>query len=75
MRNLSKNSLKKLMRPTHNRQVGGACFYSNYYFHNHGGARAWVQSKGKINNLTGHGCAKYISPAQLKAWQEYNSIK
>lgn len=70
MRNLSKNSLKKLARPG-SRQPGYASYYTNYHFFNMGGARAWVQSKGQINNLNGDGLKKYLTPAQRLVWKDY----
>jgi hypothetical protein len=74
VRNLSKNSLKKLCRPVAGSQPGYANFWSNYYFYNQGGARAYVQSKGRTNNLTLSGCWHYLTPAQRAEWQYFNYI-
>lgn len=71
MRNLSKNSLKRLLRPANGMQPGYAHFYTRYYFHNLGGARAWLQTNRRTNNLVAKGVKKYLTPAQRANWAAY----
>lgn len=73
MRNLSKNSLKRLLRPANGMQPGYAHRYTRYHFHNHGGGRAWLQSKGRINTLVWGGVPpKYLTKAQRVEWATYH---
>jgi hypothetical protein len=71
MRNLSKNTLKRLMRPFNGGAAGWAHRFSDYHFFNQCGTRAWVQSKGRINNRDGAGAEKYLTRPQQKAWAAY----
>lgn len=71
MRNLSKNTLKRLLRPVNGKQPGYGHFHTRHEFYNYVGAKAWTQSNGKINNLNGDGLAKYLTPAQRREWQGY----
>ncbi|WP_151087379.1 hypothetical protein [Hymenobacter baengnokdamensis] len=72
MRNLSKNSLKRLLRPANGMPPGYAHFYTRYWFHNQGGAKAWVQSKGRINNIVaGEIPKKYLTRTQRANWDTY----
>jgi hypothetical protein len=68
MRNLSKNTLKRLMRPFKCSSAGGAHRYSNYFFYNEVGAQAYRQSKGAICNRMGNGAEKYMTEGQKAAW-------
>lgn len=61
MRNPSKNTIKRLLRPCNNREVGWGFRQSNYFLFNEVGARVYVISKGKICNREGKGALKYIS--------------
>jgi hypothetical protein len=74
VRNLSKNSLKRLLRPANGMQPGYAHFYTRYWFFNQGGAKAWVQSKGRINNIGPGGQdipKKYLTRAQRAVLATY----
>lgn len=71
MRNLSKNSLKRLLRPANGMMPGYAHFWTRYWFHNIGAARAYEQTNKRTNNLTGQGVKKYLTPTQRAEWVDY----
>lgn len=60
MRNPSKNTIKKIMRPINGGSPGWACRHSNYFLHNAIGARLYIMSKGKICNIEPKGYERYL---------------
>jgi hypothetical protein len=60
MRNPSKNTIKKLLRPCNNRSAGWGYARSNYFLFNKVGAVLYIMSKKKICNREPRGHLKYI---------------
>lgn len=60
MRNPSKNTIKKIMRPKDNNGPGWGLRNSNYFVHNEIGARLYIMSKGKICNLEPKSHERYL---------------
>lgn len=71
-RNPSKNTIKKLMRPTliWPEYPGNGYRATNYYLHNEVGARVYIVSKGEICNLEPKGVEKYLVPKNPGNGQE-----
>lgn len=65
MRNPSKNTIKKILRPFRS-GVGYGMFKGNYFLHNTGGARVYIISKGKICNIGMLGYKKYLTKANVE---------
>ncbi len=63
MRNPSKNTIKKLMRPFGGIAPGHAWLRSNYRFVNRIGQRVYYMSKGKIDNIEPKGYKRYLTKA------------
>lgn len=60
MRNPSKNTIKKIMRPVDEVGPGYALRWSNYFMFNEVGARIYIISKGKICNREPKGFERYL---------------
>jgi len=65
MRNPSKNTIKKLARPSNGQSAGWGQRHTNYWFFNELGARVFVISKGKIEHRAWGGFfLKYLTAPQ-----------
>lgn len=59
MRNPSKNTIKKIMKPSNGKPCGYGMGYTNYFLFNEVGAQLYRMSKGKLCNREPKGCEKY----------------
>lgn len=78
MRNLSKNTIKKLMRKAWSISEGGLRYNEkdphDYFLFNTGGAKLYIMSKSKICNLEPKGYKKHCKKQIKEAFNYKNSF-
>lgn len=71
MRNPSKNTIKRLLRPCNGCPAGWGFRYTRHWFFNEVGARLWHMSKHKIEHRSQESVKKYLNANQGHKNQEY----